>query len=144
MERHTRTRSIPMSELHDEQQNDPSGKAKVSTVKQDWECSKCRYHGRARTRLGKGLTTLDWSVFGGLVIVAVTVFLLFMKEVWASIVSIGVLTIAAIYFLALQFRPARTCIICPQCRKLTVVPKEHYTPLIPVSHRTKRKRSGRR
>ncbi|MCD8535458.1 MAG: hypothetical protein LR011_12045 [Verrucomicrobia bacterium] len=133
-----------MSELHDEHQNDQSGRAKMSVIKQDWECSKCHYHGRARTRLGRGLTSLDWSVFGALVLVAVAIFLVFMKEAWASIGAIVILTVAAIYFLALQFRPARTCIICPQCRKLTVVPKEHYTPLIPVSHRTKRKKSGRR
>lgn len=130
-----------MSDVHAKEGTGNRSTPVVSTASTNWSCTKCAYEGRVRTRLGKGMGAMEWCVF--LIIMGGAVTLVFIREQWAWVTAIVLLVIAGIYFFSMQFRPARTYMICPQCRKKSVMPREHYTPLIPPSRRSRRKKHSR-
>lgn len=107
-----------------------------------WNCTKCGYEGRVRTRLNRGLTRLDWIVV--CLILSTALVLLIMNEKALSILSLVLIILAGIYFAINQFKPATTYKICPLCKKKFKAPKEDYIPLIPTSNRSKKKRQKQR
>lgn len=130
-----------MSDVHANEGTENRSTPVPTAASTPWSCAKCGYEGRVRTRLGKGMEGLEWCVF--LILMCGAVTFVFIREQWAWVTAIVLLIIAGIYFFSMQFRPARTYMICPQCRKKSAMPREHYTPLIPPSRRSKRKRHSR-
>ena len=112
-----------------------------NSQKNRWECIKCGYVGRARTRLERGLKSIDWASFLSLILVAFGI--LFVQETLAYVISILLMIVSGIVFSRAQFRPSRPYNICPQCRAKSKAPKTEYVPLIPPRKKPK-KRKGQK
>ena len=130
-----------MKDVDSSDQSHPVSDVDETTEKKLWHCDKCGYVGRARTRLERGLARKDWAAFLVLILVAFGV--LFIHDIWAYVISIILLVVAATLFFAAQFRPARPYNICPQCREKSRPSKTEYIPLIPPRKKQK-KRKGQR
>ncbi len=130
-----------MSDSHADRENPhfPDRQTGGLSVPQNWNCSHCNYQGRVRTRLEKGMTRLDWGIISALLAAAAG--LVFFEESWALGTEIGLIVIVAVFFFMVQFRPARTVLICPQCRKKSRLARDRNSPMIPVSRRSRRRGS---